>query len=32
MVKKGHYKNEGLILAWDSIRVFENHVKVYKII
>ena len=31
MVKKGYYKNEGLSLAWDHVKVYENHVKVYKI-
>ena len=30
MVKKGYYKNEGLSIAWDCVRVYENHIKVYK--
>ena len=32
IVKKEYYKNEGLSLAWNRIRVYENHIKVYKII
>ena len=32
MVKKGYDENEGLTLAWDCVKVYENHIKVYKII
>ena len=32
IVKKGYYKNEGLRLVWDRVKVYENHIKVYKIV
>ena len=32
MLKKGYYKNEGLSLAWDRVKIYENHIKMFKII
>ena len=31
MVETGYYKNEGLSLAWDCMRVYENRIKVSKL-
>ena len=32
MITNEYYKNEGLSLASDSIRMYENHIKVFKIV